>query len=83
MITYAEAEQSGDKELLLAVRNAENKQGFKTGVRFSDKGQHLVKVNFYPKTTFHIADTDSSGVISGEFRPLTREEFDTTHSLIL
>lgn len=83
MITFAEAEQSGDKELLQAVKNAEKKHGFKTGVRFSEKGQHLVKVNFYPKTTFHIADTDSKGGVSGEFRPLTREEFDSTHSIIL
>lgn len=83
MITFAEAEQSGDKELLKAVENAEKKFGFKTGVRFSDKGQHLVKVNFYPKTTFHIADTDASGVVSGDFRPLTRDEYETTHSIIL
>ncbi|WP_315921996.1 hypothetical protein [Mesorhizobium sp. SP-1A] len=83
MITFAEAERTGDKELLRAVESAEKKFGFKTGVRFSEKGQHLVKVNFYPKTTFHIADTDANGIVSGEFRPLTREEFDSTHSIIL
>lgn len=83
MITFAEAERTGDKKLLKAIESAEKKFGFKTGVRFSEKGQYLVKVGFYPETTFVIVDTDANGREIGDPRPLTREEFDETHSIIL
>lgn len=83
MLTYALAESRNDREAMRAVRNAEKKHGMKTGVRFSDEGQHLVEVSLYPSVAWWITDTDTRSVPTGERRPLSPEAFALTRGLSL
>jgi hypothetical protein len=80
--TQALAETAADAKLLRAVRKAEEKSGFKTGVRFSQTGQHIVSVTFYPKTKFYIQDMAPDTSLEPA-RELTTEEFGLTWSLRL
>lgn len=83
MLTYADAEASKDKQAMARIRDAEKKSGFKTGLRFSDRGCHLVQVSFYPSTKWWITDAGLTGKPIGERRPMTAEEFQATRGLAL
>ena len=49
MITHVEAARMKDERLIRAVQKAEDQSGFKTGVRYSERGRHLVQVSLIPK----------------------------------
>lgn len=83
MITLAEAEYIGDRQLINRIKRAEEKYGYRTGVRHSENGKRIVKVKFYPKTTFYIADVDNMYKEISVYKELTQEEYLKTHSLKL
>lgn len=58
MITLAAAEYLKDPLAIAAVKKAEAESGFRTGVRFSAAGRHLIEVSFRPETRFWIVDID-------------------------
>lgn len=61
MITHVEAARMKDEKLIRAVRSAEDESGFKTGIRYSTQGRHLVQVALIPKRHWWICDMDDEG----------------------
>lgn len=83
MTTLAEAEWVGDPQLVRRIRQAEEASGFRSGVRFSATGRHIVEVSFYPTEAWWITDLDAQNNRASEKRRLTEAEFKSTWGLKL
>ena len=87
MYTLAEAEYVS-KDLAKAVRDAEKKYGFKTGLRRAKNKVPLiitVKVEFYPKTKFYAVDmVEQNGKFLPRAKPreLTRVLYNATEEYL-
>ena len=61
MITHGEAVRLRDERLVRAVKSAEEASGFRTGIRYSERGRHLVQVSLVPRRHWWICDLDDEG----------------------
>jgi hypothetical protein len=77
MITHGEAARMMDERLVRAVRRAEEQSGFKTGIRYSSQGRHLVQVSLMPNRHWWICDMDDDGML-GNCRFLQAEDYART-----
>ena len=77
MITHVEAARMMDESLVRAVERAEEQSGFKTGIRYSSQGRHLVQVSLIPRRHWWICDMDDDGML-GNCRFLQAEDYART-----
>lgn len=61
MITHVEASRLKDDSLVRAVQQAEEQSGFRTGIRHSRQGRHLVQVSLIPNQCWWICTMDPDG----------------------
>ena len=61
MITHVEAARMKDEKLVRTVASAEEESGFRTGIRYSAWGRHLVQVSLIPQRHWWICDMGDDG----------------------
>ena len=81
-MTRADAEMRGDTGLLQNLSRAEERSGFRTGLRLSEEGPQVITVRFYPEPMFWICASDLQGNPQGDPRRLTPEIYADTWSIL-
>lgn len=77
MITHVEAARMKDDRLVRAVQSAEEETGFRTGVRYSSQGRHLIQVSLIPRRHWWICDMTDDGRLHN-CRIMTAENYAAT-----
>lgn len=77
MITHVEASRLKDDRLTRAVQRAEQQSGFKTGIRHSLEGRHMVQVSLIPKRHWWICDINDDGRLHN-CRIMRAEDYERT-----
>lgn len=77
MITHVEATRLKDERLIQAVRSAEQTSGFRTGIRYSEQGRHLVQVSLVPRSHWWICGLDDENRLCNR-RIMTAEDYART-----
>lgn len=77
MITHVEAARMQDERLVRAVRRAEDQSGFRTGIRYSARGRHLVQVSLVPERRWWICDMGDNGRLRN-CRIMTADDYAST-----
>lgn len=81
-MTRADVEEIKDSELSRRFRKAEEKFGFRTGIRGSHDGLRLISLSFHPATTFWICDAAPDGTPLSEARKMDSADYSATWSLL-
>ena len=83
MITHVEAARMKDEKLVRAVLSAEEQSGFRTGIRYSAQGRHLIQVSLIPQRHWWICDMGDDGQL-WNCRIMTAEDYaKTSHTPLI